>query len=77
MEMREEEGDRNRNRETERNYLCNKIVLVTMVTKVISNSMSVIIVILSNIFAKFAILKYLRKFRLPYIILLKCNLSNL
>lgn len=40
MEMREEEGDRNRNRETERNYLCNKIVLVTMVTKVISRSMS-------------------------------------
>ena len=50
MEMREEEGDRNRNRETERKYLCNKIVLVIMVTKVISNSMSVRIVILSKIF---------------------------
>ena len=48
MERREEEGDRNR--ETERNYLCNKIVLVIMVTKVISNSMSVRIVILSKIF---------------------------
>lgn len=58
-------------REAEKNYLCNKIVLVTMVTKVISNSMSVRIVILSKIFTKFAILKYLRKCRLAYIILIK------
>lgn len=42
-----------------------------MVTKVISRSMSVRTVILSKIFTKFAILKYLRKFRLAYIILIK------
>lgn len=42
METREEEGDK----EAEKNYLCNKIVLVTMVTRFISNSMSVRIVIL-------------------------------